>query len=404
MTYSTADNAPSIWQTPYIVIGRANRIIEAAESGKLTDKEEAADIIAQYAAEAKVARAMAHFDLVRVYGKTYTAPDAPNSLGIPVVTTVLGSDSKLIRNTVSEVYTQVIKDLNEAINSKALSESSTPGYINLWAAKALLSRVYLTQGDNQKSLDVAEDIIKNSPYKLWKNEEYVGAWCKISGVHSNEMLFEIAITGSTDWTDREGIAYLYNEDGYADIIATKKFLDLLNEDPDDVRLGVFLAPTTKDFKKLYGTNTVFLNKYPADGLSDLRYNNVPLVRLSEVYLNAAEAAAKLGNQNDKAVEYLDAIVKRANPNKTVKGTTVTVDRVLLERRKELIGEGHRFFDAMRNNETVIRYTSKEDQGWQQALKEEARSFNRDFYKTLLPIPQDEIDANPSMKDQQNTGY
>ena len=404
MTYSTADNAPSIWQTPYIVIGRANRIIEAAESGKLTDKEEAADIIAQYAAEAKVARAMAHFDLVRVYGKTYTAPDAPYSLGIPVVTTVLGSDSKLIRNTVSEVYTQVIKDLNEAINSKALSESSTPGYINLWAAKALLSRVYLTQGDNQKSLDVAEDIIKNSPYKLWKNEEYVGAWSKISGVHSNEMLFEIAITGSTDWTDREGIAYLYNEDGYADIIATKKFLDLLNEDPDDVRLGVFLAPTTKDFKKLYGTNTVFLNKYPADGLSDLRYNNVPLVRLSEVYLNAAEAAAKLGNQNDKAVEYLDAIVKRANPNKTVKGTTVTVDRVLLERRKELIGEGHRFFDAMRNIETVIRYTSKEDQGWQQALKEEARSFNRDFYKTLLPIPQDEIDANPSMKDQQNTGY
>ena len=347
---------------------------------------------------------MAHFDLVRVYGKTYTAPDAPNSLGIPVVTTVLGSDSKLIRNTVSEVYTQVIKDLNEAINSKALSESSTPGYINLWAAKALLSRVYLTQGDNQKSLDVAEDIIKNSPYKLWKNEEYVGAWSKISGVHSNEMLFEIAITGSTDWTDREGIAYLYNEDGYADIIATKKFLDLLNEDPNDVRLGVFLAPTTKDFKKLYGTNTVYLNKYPADGLSDLRYNNVPLVRLSEVYLNAAEAAAKLGNQNDKAVEYLDAIVKRANPNKTVKGTTVTVDRVLLERRKELIGEGHRFFDAMRNNETVIRYTSKEDQGWQQALKEEARSFNRDFYKTLLPIPQDEIDANPSMKDQQNTGY
>ncbi|MCS2738548.1 RagB/SusD family nutrient uptake outer membrane protein [Bacteroides fragilis] len=42
-----------------------------------------------------------------------------------MVTTVLGSDSKLIRNTVSEVYTQVIKDLNEAINSKALSESST---------------------------------------------------------------------------------------------------------------------------------------------------------------------------------------------------------------------------------------------------------------------------------------
>ncbi|WP_220575501.1 RagB/SusD family nutrient uptake outer membrane protein, partial [Bacteroides fragilis] len=276
--------------------------------------------------------------------------------------------------------------------------------INEWAAKALLTRIYLTKGDNENALKVAEDIITNSPYKLWTNEEYVAAWSKISGVHSNEMLFEIAITGSTDWTDREGIAYLYNEDGYADVIATKKFLDLLNEDPKDVRLGVFLAPTTKDFQKLYGTNTVFLNKYPADGLSDLRYNNVPLLRLSEVYLNAAEAAAKLGNQNDKAVKYLDAIVKRANPANTVQGTIVTVDRVLLERRKELIGEGHRFFDAMRNNETIVRYTSKEDQGWQQALKEEVRSFNRDFYKTLLPIPQNEIDANPAMKDQQNIGY
>ena len=149
---------------------------------------------------------------------------------------------------------------------------------------------------------------------------------------------------------------------------------------------------------------MFLNKYPADGLSDLRYNNVPLLRLSEVYLNGAEAAAKLGNQNDKATEYLEAIVKRANPDNTVQGTTITVDRVLLERRKELIGEGHRFFDSMRNNETVVRYTSAEDRGWHSALREEARSFSRDFYKVLLPIPQDELNANPAMKGQQNPGY
>ncbi|MCS3119349.1 RagB/SusD family nutrient uptake outer membrane protein [Bacteroides fragilis] len=56
---------------------RLNRIIEAAESGKLTVKKRLR-FFPQYAAEAKVARAMAHFDLVRVYGKTYTAPDAPN--------------------------------------------------------------------------------------------------------------------------------------------------------------------------------------------------------------------------------------------------------------------------------------------------------------------------------------
>lgn len=409
MTYSTADNAPKMWQTPYIVIGRANRIIEAAESGQLTDAESQAAIIAQYKAEAKVVRALAHFDLVRIYGKTYTAPGAPASYGVPVVTKVLDSNDQLSRNTVQEVYTQVVKDLTEAIDSEALVDDQLVGYINVWAAKALLSRVYLTMGENQKALDVAEEIINDSPYDLWSNSEYIASWSKMSGTHSKEMIFEITITGSTDWTDREGIAYLYNEDGYADIVTTKKFLDMLNEDPNDVRHGLFLAPLKKDYKATYGTTPVFLNKFPTEGLTDLRYNNVPLLRLSEVYLNAAEAAVKLGGAANiaKAEIYLNAIINRANPAKSVATADVTLANVLKERRKELIGEGHRFFDALRNNETVVRYTTAGkdgDQGFHASLKEEARSFNRDFYKTLLPVPQEEIDANPAMKGQQNPGY
>lgn len=405
MNYVTADEAPKIWQTPYAVIGRANRIIEAAESGQLTDAKSKAATIAQYEAEAKVARALAHFDLVRVYGKTYTAPGTPASYGVPVVNKVLKSDDQLSRNTVQEVYNLVVQDLTEAIDSEALSTAKLVGYLNEWAAKALLTRVYLTMGENQKALDVAEDIIENSPYQLWTNSEYVASWSKMSGTHSKEMIFEIAITGSTDWTDREGIAYLYNEDGYSDIVATQKFLNLLNEDPQDIRQNIFLAPVSDDYKKSYGDNKVYMNKFPAEGLTDLRYNNVPLFRLSEVYLNAAEAATKLGGSNlTKAAAYLDAIVNRANPANHVTAADVTLEKVLKERRKELIGEGHRFFDAMRNNETVVRYTSATDKGWQLNLKEEARSFNRDFYKTLLPIPQEEIDANPTMKDQQNTGY
>lgn len=405
MTYSTADNAPTIWQTPYIVIGRANRIIEAAESGQLKDAESKAATIAQYKAEAQVARALAHFDLVRVYGKTYTAPGAPESYGVPVVTKVLGSDDQLSRNTVQEVYNQVIADLEAAINSEAMADSKMTGYLNVWTAKALLTRVYLTMGENQKALDIAEDIIENSPYELWSNSEYATSWSKMSGTHGKEIIFEIAISGSTDWTDREGIAYLYNEDGYSDIVATEKFLNLLNEDPNDVRQNIFLAPVTEDFQKSYGTNKVYMNKFPAEGLTDLRYNNVPLFRLSEVYLNAAEAAVKLGGANlTKAATYLDAIVNRANPANHVTSADITLDKVLKERRKELIGEGHRFFDAMRNNETIVRYTSAADKGWHSSLKDEARSFNRDFYKALLPIPQNEIDANPAMKEQQNPGY
>lgn len=71
MNYSTADDfgtSSAIWQTPYVVIARANRVIEAAESGELIDAEEAKAEIAQYAAEARVLRAMALFDLTRIYG------------------------------------------------------------------------------------------------------------------------------------------------------------------------------------------------------------------------------------------------------------------------------------------------------------------------------------------------
>ncbi|MCS2809140.1 hypothetical protein NXY17_06170 [Bacteroides fragilis] len=87
MTYSTADNAPSIWQTPYIVIGRANRMIEAPESGKLTDKEEAAtESTGPICSRSKGCSGLWLILIwYEYYGKTYTAPDAPNSLGIPVV-------------------------------------------------------------------------------------------------------------------------------------------------------------------------------------------------------------------------------------------------------------------------------------------------------------------------------
>ena len=71
MEYTTADNfttSTAVWQMPYVVIARANRLIQAAESGNLTDAAEAKSTIDQYDAEAKVLRAMALFDLTRIYG------------------------------------------------------------------------------------------------------------------------------------------------------------------------------------------------------------------------------------------------------------------------------------------------------------------------------------------------
>jgi hypothetical protein len=66
------------------------------------------------------------------------------------------------------------------------------------------------------------------------------------------------------------------------------------------------------------------------------------------------------------------------------------------------GEGQRYFDALRNNETITRYTSEADKGWHKTLSKEAQSFDRDYFKAIAAIPQAEINANPNIK--QNTGY
>lgn len=121
---------------------------------------------------------------------------------------------------------------------------------------------------------------------------------------------------------------------------------------------------------------------------------------------AAEAAVKLNN-NDKAVKYLDAIVNRANPEKTVKGKTITLDDVLLERRKELFGEGHRMFDAIRNHKRIERTEATKTfpeiaDTKHISMLEESMSFDWSYYRVVLPIPKAEINANPNIL--QNPGY
>ena len=406
MNYQTASEFSSnvAWKSPYIVIGRANRIIAAAEGGALSDAAEAKATIDQYAAEAKVLRALAHFDLVRIYGKPYTE-DQGASLGVPLVTGVLESNAKPARSTVAEVYTQVVKDLTEAISSNALATETEPGYVSVWGAKAILSRVYLNMGDYANALSVAEDIIKNRKKfgaALWTRDQYFKAW-DASTPNESEFLFRLNVAGSTDSNDLNGIGNLQQREGYKEMVATKKFVDMLTSDPEDVRNEMFLPATAAKEVATYGTNKVYLNKLRGQGGNLRNVTIVPIIRLSEVYLTAAECAFR-NNDKTKAVEYLNDLVKNRTTTEASLATVdnITLERILIERRKELIGEGQRYFDALRNNETIIRYTSEADKGWHKTLSKDAQSFNRDYFKAIAAIPQAEINANPNIK--QNTGY
>ena len=175
---------------------------------------------------------------------------------------------------------------------------------------------------------------------------------------------------------------------------TVSFYKLLQSDPKDVRNKII-----KNASKI-----PYVNKFQPQEGEAIADANIPLIRLSESYLNAAEAACKL-EDNANAVKYLDPIVRRANPDNTVEGETVTLDRVLLERRKELVGEGHRLYDLMRNNLRVQRVDAKDSKVSKvPAHYSKYLDFDRTFYMIVLPIPKAEMDANPSLADQQNPGY
>lgn len=408
MDYTHSD-APQIWKIPYNVILRANTLLEAVAENKVSDASEAQ--LANYQSEALVVRALAHFDLCRIYGNPYNV-DNGASLGIPITLTRLAADAQKSRNTVAEVYTQVIKDLEDAISIGGLSKKKNYGYVNEWFAKGLLAKVYLYKGDNVKAFKYAKDVIDNSPYSLWTNEEYVSGW-KTSDKGRKEMIFELVNKSKDDWTDREGIANLMDEDGYADIIATQSFIDLLAQDPNDIRNKVLIHATsrldkdgkeTNDLYVEFKEKTIFVNKFPKDESGEWRLNSLPILRLSEVYLIAAEAAVK-DSKAGVAAGYLNAIAKRANPEMAdLTAAETTLERISLERRKEFVGEGHRFFDAMRNNEKIVRYTSEADKGHHNDLKVESRQFDRTYFRALLPIPSSETNANPVLRAQQNPGY
>ena len=386
----TKDTAPStFWSYPYEMIGLCNIILEKIDN--VDTKEE--DLRDYYKGQALALRGMLLFDLTKFYGYPYKK-DNGASLGVPVVVSTLDKEAKPKRNTVAECYAQVIADLKAAVAAMDNDEGKAfhKGHISLFGAQTLLSRVYLYHGDDAEALAMAEKAIKGAEakgYKLWTNAEYATAWANdASNGTKGEVLFEIVNT-TDDSPGKESLGRLHSPSGYKDICLTSSFYALLNEDPADVRLQLLE----------YSSKRAFVKKYqPQDG-EDIVDANIPLIRLSEAYLNAAEAAVKTGD-NVSAAKYLNAIVSRANPDNSVDGSTVSLSRVMTERRKELVGEGHRFFDALRDGGSVDRHDvkgqSKISSTKHYITKAEKMKFSWDYYKCVLAIPKAEMDANGNM--------
>lgn len=391
---ASAGSNSGFWSTLYSNILQANNLLENI------NKLEASGATGFNSAkgQALTSRALMYFDLVRLYGKSYD--DDKSSFGVPNVTTVLSASAQPLRATVEQNYTQILSDLKAA--APLLLKTKTNGYINYYANLALQAKVYLYMKDYVNSLKAAEEIINsNNTYSLYSNAAWVDSWKTQFG---SESIFELGVFSAENDLTTGSLGFYHRRKGHGAstvlgwFMASDYFLNRLKEDATDVRWGVM------SFDESSASHMGALYKYSGstalagDGKATNTAVNIKVIRLSEIYLIAAEAA--LPTDPGKAATYLNAIRKRAPLLAPATATTVTLDMILDERSKELIGEGNRFFDMIRLNKTI---TFNDELGGI-SVPFRDKSINRTFYKTRLPISQGEINANPGLKAQQNQGY
>lgn len=403
---STTNSFSGFWSTIYSCINQSNLILE-----KIAVAKEAYPTVNfdNVIGQALTTRALLYFDLVRLYGNTYTQDKA--NLGVPIVLNTVDYNYKPKRNSVEEVYTQIIKDLKDAQTLLINSKGKDPGYINYYANLAIQSRVFITKADFDNAYVAAKEIISSNAYSLYENDKWYSSWSSMFG---NESIFELAIyEGEADLgTSSLGYYLMRRLGGQGGMFyASTAFINTLNEDPQDVRHAIFGRDESSAtrmgavYKYLGSKNTT--NALPLNAIGDKGSNNntavnIKVVRLSELYLTAAEAALKKTSPDAvEAASLLNAISKRAPSLASYSSATVNENAILKEKTKEFYSEGLLYWDMLRLDKSI---TFEDEAFTGLNITTRPKTITRTFDRAILPIPLSEINANPNLKEQQNPGY
>ncbi len=384
-----------LWATAYNLILGCNRVLTAIEQNEFTREATVTEQdINNVKAENLFLRAMAYFDLVRVYAQPYGYIKAKGitgteALGVPIIRED-DLSNRPARNTVADVYEQlIIPDLEEAerlmdpsyVRSNGKDEKAV---ITTPVIQALMARVYQYHEDWQLAADYATKVINNGRYRLLSGDNFVKMWD--GSVSGNETIFKIYIAYGESSNDIGGLLTVPAYDGaqgYGDVRVSEDLLKLF--DANDVRYTGLIS-SNSEYQGYY-----WAKKYPGKDNS-LNYNDVPIFRVSEMYLIRAEALF-----NGAQVSGVSSDVIDLNRVATSRGANsyqeFSVENLFKETRREFFLEGHIFFDMKRLQLSLTR----EDHS-------QIENQNIEFpnYRWALPIPQHEILNNKNMV--QNPGY
>ncbi len=361
---TTNEDVRRTWVDAYKAINVANTVL--ASLNILTDADQKSEVEGR----ALFIRAIMHFELVRLYALPFEAGTANSQLGVPLSLKAVQNldevDPTVKRNTVAEVYTSVIADLNSAITKLQNSDA------HQFAAKGMLARVYLQQGDFTKARDLANDVISNGGFDLESNLE-----TPFRVKNSSEGVFEIQQSEQSNaGSSNDGLATFFSS--YEN--ATGGNVGRGDVNINNVLFNSYEATDKRRTEMIYvGTGS---RKGPNFTKKWYNYfDNIPVVRLTELYLTRAESNFRLTTTvGATPVSDINKLRARAGVSAY---STLTLNDILEERQKELAFEGYRLHDYKRTKRSIgtLPYNSP---------------------KLVFPIPYREITVNKNLE--QNPGY
>lgn len=394
--------AEQLWVEGYQVIASVNNILERLEEVEFDQAFED-----RIKAECLTLRAWMHFSLTEVFAQDYNFTDGQGHLAVPYVkATVPGSTPA--RNTMAEVYTELMADINAALplfesGGDVLTASGyrTGGsiyFMNYYAALGLRARMSFYSTDYASALIDANEIL-NGPFSLeptytrsiYDNDgetgSFVDQWYGLAPVLESEAIFQLDVDSDDgNFANRSLIDIYTANNGNAAHAISMDLLSLYT--PGDARLGWYLDEAATPQTDIH----VF--KYPGGLGINADAHHFPVMRLTEFALMAAECEIITNGDEERARGLVNAITSRAGSAAITSSGPQLQEDIITERRKELAYEGHRLFDLKRLKRGFVRNDCILTNG------NCTVTYPTNLY--AWPIPQSEINANPAMV--QNNGY
>ncbi|MDX2046741.1 MAG: RagB/SusD family nutrient uptake outer membrane protein [Chitinophagaceae bacterium] len=380
INWTYAEDEPNIddtWEDAYGIIAQANLTLRDIDKLSATS----AGAVNRIKAQALAIRAMVHFDILRYWAEEYDRNSAKP--GIPYIT-VFDYEQKPSRGTVKAVYDQLEKDLRDAENlmasmDRAINDASR-AYMDVNAINALRARMFLYSNQLDSAIKYSSLVINAFP--LASRTQFPLVWQDASAA---EVIWSVVFNSGEGAIGDNVYFAVRNRSSFR----PNQTLVASYDQANDIR-----------FTSYYRTisNRRVLSKYIAKQAASTKPDgvvNFKVFRTAEMYLIRAEAYARKGGADEvlglNDLNTLRAVRISGYLPVVLSGSALTT-AIATERRKELICEGHRWFDLKRTTRTVNRANCTDFC----TLPSNDRSW-------AWPIPLTEINANANILPQ-NPGY